>query len=260
MDRNLQVTYLIANYNNETWIKRAIQSAKNQTYPCSICVIDDGSTDNSELHILKELFDNTFSKIEENGYVKYTNGSNIYIELPKDRDTRVTGPSYARNIGIQSTIKNTDVYAILDADDENYNNKIEVCIEEFKDESVGVVYADYDILDTKTNILRREYKERYSKSRLMQDCIVHSGSLIRASYLNKVKEPSGWYDINMRTCEDFDLWIRMSNVCLISHVPQSLSLVRVHDLNSTNSVSKEIWQQNWNRIAQKIHARNNQAK
>lgn len=256
MGQDLKVTTLICNYNNVEFIHRAITSAKNQTYPTSICVVDDGSTDRSKDVILDSLFGDIFpTKITENGYTKYKHGPNIFIQLSKN-----SGPSFARNVGIQQTLQGTDVYAILDADDEMYPNKVEACIKEFEDQAVGVVYADYDILDMDSNLLRLEYKERFSKSRLMRECIVHSGSLIRAAYLDKVREPSGWYDISLRCAEDFDLWLRMSDISLISHVPRPLTLVRVHKDNSTNSVQKQVWQQCWQRVSEKLHARNNQKK
>ena len=46
---NPRVTILIATYNDEEYLDRAIESAFNQDYngPLSICIVDDGSTDNS---------------------------------------------------------------------------------------------------------------------------------------------------------------------------------------------------------------------
>ena len=43
------VTILIANYNDENYIDKAIESAINQDYPgkLNICIVDDGSTDGS---------------------------------------------------------------------------------------------------------------------------------------------------------------------------------------------------------------------
>ena len=77
-----------------------------------------------------------------------------------------TGPSKARNIGIQYMMDDTDVYAILDSDDEMYENKISECIPIFEnDEMIGVVYADYDTFHTSTGKIIREYKEHFSKYR-----------------------------------------------------------------------------------------------
>ena len=52
------VTILIANYNDEEYIDIAIESAINQDYPgkLNICIVDDGSTDES-WNIISSYFD-----------------------------------------------------------------------------------------------------------------------------------------------------------------------------------------------------------
>lgn len=246
---------LIANYNNSTWIGKAIESAKKQTVECKICVVDDCSTDDSIEVIKGVLFNN--SEIlpsvidDENGYFKYEENGNILICLNKN-----SGPSMARNVGIEQTISNTKYYCILDADDEMYPNKLEEYLKVADNHpNVGIIYADYDIYNTITGNTLREYKHNYSRSHLLKECIIHSGALIRASELKRVFEPSGWYDINLEVAEDWDLWLRMTEKCIAWHIPKSLSFVRVHDNNSTNSVKKEIWNQCWIRVQQKIRER-----
>ena len=63
---NYQVSILIPCYNAEKWIKQAIESALNQTYPHKeVIVIDDGSTDNS-LEIIKSFGDRIIWEAGEN--------------------------------------------------------------------------------------------------------------------------------------------------------------------------------------------------
>ena len=49
MEKNPRVTILIACYNDEDYIAKAINSAMHQDYegPMTICVVNDGSTDKS---------------------------------------------------------------------------------------------------------------------------------------------------------------------------------------------------------------------
>ena len=61
----------------------------------------------------------------------------------------------------------------------------------------------------------------------------------------------------MRTCEDYDLWMRISEKYLISHVPVALTKVRVTGENSSNIVAQETWQKNWMRVMEKMQARLN---
>lgn len=264
-----RVNILIANYNYGEWVCSALQSACNQKYPnIAITIVDAASTDDSWDKINKFLFR------DENGAIKFTVSSidnGIKLQGIKNindiaGDSVVTaikldkcnGPSLARNVGIKETLNETDIYAILDSDDEYYPDKVAVCVENMlQSPSIGVVYTDYDTVDTTTGKMTREYKEVYSQQRLLQECIVHSGALIRKEAIVNCADQFGFYDEQMRTCEDYDLWIRISEKYLCWHVPESHSLVRVQPKNSTNTVEKSIWESNWKRISAKINGRNN---
>lgn len=88
---------------------------------------------------------------------------------------------------------------------------------------------------------------------------MHAGALISKEALLKTVEPTGFYDVNLRCAEDYDLWLRIAEHFVIVHVPKSLSLVRNHSENSTNSVKKEIWERCWQIVAYKFQQRNNVA-
>ena len=156
-------------------------------------------------------------------------------------------------------IEKTDIFAILDSDDEMYENKVSTCVTVFGEggNAVGVVYGDYDTVHTSTGKIIREYKEPYSRKRLTQECIVHSGSLISKEALEEVLDENGYYDKTMRTCEDYDLWMRISEKFIISHVPIALTRVRVTGDNSSFIVNQETWQKNWMRVMEKMQARLN---
>lgn len=248
------VTTIIANYNYGDYINDAIDSCVNQTYKKhQICIIDNGSTDKSIETIKGRMSD--IKKIDANVEIlsgKIEHVPAIFVDLAKP-----VGPSMARNIGIDLTINNTDAFMVLDADDIMMPTKIEkmVGVMEKFGEAVGVVYADYDNWNIHTDIVSREHKEPYSQSRLYQECIVHSGSLIRKNALLKVRDQYGYYDKEMRVCEDYDLWTRLSEYTMIYHIPEVLSKVRVTNFNSTNTVDNQIWQINWQRIREKYAQR-----
>lgn len=248
-----KVTVLICNHNYKHFLKSAILSCVKQTYkPLQICIIDDGSSDGSHEFIYDFIFkDQKYEKIEApNGITVYSlvkDNKYTYIQLKDNK-----GPSYARNVGIDITLQDTDLYAILDADDIMNNNKIEEMVNKFEENNnIGVVYADYDILNMNTGNVIREYKEPFSKRKLMQECIVHSGAMIKKEALIDAADKYGYYNILLRTCEDYDLWMRISEKYIISHIPKSLTVVRNHNNNSTYSVPIEVWQQNWSYIRQK---------
>ena len=249
------VTILIANYNDEKYIDRCIESAVNQDYPgrLNICIVDDGSTDSS-WKIISSYFNQEDGKLlEKSNCGRFGNTNLIAIKGENG------GPSFARNIGITQTIEDTDIYAILDSDDEMYEDKVSTCVSLFQkgDGMIGVVYADYDTINVETGKIIREFKEPYSRKRLVRECIVHSGSLILKEALQNVLEETGYYDETMRTCEDYDLWMRISEKYIIAHVPKSLTKVRVTGDNSSFIVNQEIWQKNWSRVVEKMQQRAN---
>lgn len=249
VDKIPLVNVIIANYNYGKWLGKAINSAVNQDYQNKIItIIDDCSTDNS----IEEIEKLTKSKFTNN-ILKSTidNVSIVAIKLDK-----TYGPSHARNVAIEMTKEFVDIYAILDADDEMVPNKLTTCVSEMLQQSmIGVVYADYIIENIENKTKYIEYKEPFSRERLLQECIVHSGAIILKKALLDVKDEFGYYDENMRTCEDYDLWIRISEKYMIYHIAEPLTLVRVHNNNSTNTVDNSIWQQNWARISQKLQSR-----
>lgn len=252
-----QPTILICNHNYGHYVTDAINSAINQKYPIKpiICVVDDGSTDNSREMISLSLFGANSPEIikQANGIEIYKFESRIAIFIPACK-----GPSMARNVGIELTKEFTDFYMILDADDIMHEEKTAKFAQVlFLAEPIAVVYADYDILNVATGNTIREYKEPYNRERLLQECIVHSGAGIKKTALLDVADEFGYYDINMRTAEDYELWIRFSRKYLIQHIAEPLTLVRVHSQNSTNTVSKEIWQRNWQYISYKHGSKQN---
>ena len=240
------VVTLIANYNYGKYLIDAIDSALNQTVENFIVFVDDFSVDNSvslAANKLKTKFDKTIT-LKDMTFGLHRGENSMVIQLGKN-----CGPSRARNIGISASLKFADFYQILDADDIMYPNKIETLIKEMHD-NIGVTYGDYDIIN-EDHIITREYKQPFSMQSLMKECIVHSGSLIRANTLKQVVNQYGFYNETMRVAEDYDLWLRIAkHGWSIRHIAEPLTLVRTHSENSTNSVPKHIWEDCWHKICQ----------
>jgi glycosyltransferase involved in cell wall biosynthesis len=234
-----KVTTVIAHKDYLDYLPKAVKSSRNQTYPNTLCVIDDGSTCDTQ-----EIIDIVFEdeKPEKVFSMPHNSGTgllnhNTQLFLMKDN----CGPSAARNIGIQFNLEKTDAFMILDSDDQMFLNKIEKFVNNMEEawESVGVVYADY--LIDKGDYIINEFKRPYKKSLLRKECIIHSGSLVNSNVFKKI----GLYDESLRVCEDYDLWLRMSEYFIARHIPEPLTLVLDHNQNSTNTVKQEIWQETW---------------
>jgi len=257
-----RVVVLICTYNYAEYLEEALESALKQIYPnFSIVIIDDCSTDNSWKIIYNKLFKTIPHESGTSNYdgidYKYKIGKigNIIV-YGIQCESGPNGPSQARNIGIDATISDADFYCILDADDVMYRNKIGILVSHMiQSKQIGVAYGDYDTLNTETGNVIRTFKEPFDRNRLLQECIIHSGAMISKDALMTVKDNLGYYDKEMRTCEDYDLWIRITEHFMGYHVPEPLTLVRIQPKNSTLTVDKSIWEQNWQRIASKVRSR-----
>lgn len=233
------IAVIIAHKDYNHYLKDALESCKKQTYPNYVCVIDDGSK-TLPLDIMKEVF----GKPEErNGKFYYSNKA---VLIPSDGQ----GPSHARNLGL-TECKGFDAFLVLDADDYIYPTKIEKMIEVLKDPNIGVVYADYHVFDTIKGNTAMEFKHPYDVFLLNDSCIVHSGSMISAKFLDKVKiNENEWYKNSLRVAEDYNLWLRLSKECLFYHIPEFLGCSRSHQQDSTHSVSSEIWNECMSKVKQ----------
>lgn len=236
-----RINVIIAHKDYNQDLVNAIKSCENQTIPVNYTVIDDGSNSPPEPP--------DWPLIKDNEYKVYSLDGNRFIYLNQNM-----GPSQARNVGIREAWDDADYFQILDADDEMLPNKCEVLLSHF-DTNTGVVYGDYYI--ESNGVKKMEFKIPYTKQEFDQHCIVHSGSMISKKFLEKVIEHGFFYDPTLRVAEDYDLFLRLSEVCMIKHVPEFLTLVREHQFNSTNSVQQQMWQQCLQKVHQKRLIRTN---
>lgn len=233
-----RVCVICAHKDYEQYLPTAVKSFENQTYPCHLCVIDDGSK-----KTIDEIIPYIFNK-EEVEFVGSL-GENTVVSGPKKTLIYMSenfGPSKARNVGIEY-FWNYDAFMILDADDEMHSTKVEEFINKMNEDwdNIGVVYGDYVIFDEETGLEKLEYKSPFDAIRLKTECIVHSQSLINKLALDKC----GLYREDLRTCEDFNLWLRISKHFDICHIPKFLTRVINHPNNSTYSVPQQTWNENF---------------
>jgi len=255
------VYVIIANHNYSQYVGKAIKSALGQLHPVKVCVIDDGSTDNSVEVIGANLKIDTANEINErNGH--------IFI-----KQSPCVGASEARNIAIKHVWDKADYFLILDADDEAYPNKVQTMLEAFRNPGVAVVYADYHIENTITGVTVPEFKKPFSGPLLEQECIVHSQALISKQALQEVLEDGRVYDPELHkprtdaegnaqhsgsVSEDYDLWLRIAERFMIWHIPEFLSLVRVTGENQSKpeNITPEIFQAARKHMLDKARRRN----
>lgn len=253
------VTVIICNHNYEEYLGSAIQSALDQSYKhVRICVIDDSSKNVAAVEkvIQSTLFKEGIVSEDMVGDARMwsdTQNTAIFLE---------GGPykqAHARNVGMRLYEKTSDFFMILDADDIMHPNKIEILLNAaLSSPYIAVAYGDYETINVLNGRRCREFKEPFDFFRLRQECIVHSGSLIRVAALQQIKENGDFFDVDLPPVEDYDLWIRLSERFMFIHIPESLTLVRVHPNNSTNSTTHEHRMSKLQRIFEKIAERERQ--
>ena len=199
-----KVSIIIPCYNHGHFLGDAIQSALGQTYPNKeVIVVDDGSTDETSSVVAN--FDNA---------VHY-----IYQEN--------RGLSAARNTGIEEA--NGEYVAFLDADDLWHSNFIIYLLPVLiGDIELGAVYCGSQFIDVSGRLLpqkqtkvvtpRELFRELAGGNFFMPHCW-----LIRRVCLDKV----GGFDTKLRSCEDFDMWLRISRQFRVAGIPEVLAYSRV---------------------------------
>lgn len=235
-----KVAIICANYNYGDYIIPAMNSIMDQTYkgPIRLYVVDDGSSDDS------------WDKIC--GYSHPTKGQDEDRYLYAKRIEN-SGASVARNTAIEMCWDWADIIGVLDADDAYYPEKVEKLVAKLVEhEEVGVAYADY--VNVFPHFTKREFKKPYDRQLLNRECIVHSNSLIKKKYLEMVRLPNGeFYRSELHgpasqgfigCTEDYDLWLRLSQVCVFAHVPELLGLANQHGRNQSMKMTQQIFNEN----------------
>lgn len=253
MSSSTRVTAVLPCHNHAKWVTDAIDSVVQQTRrPDNIIIVNNGSKDNSKEVILNKFSDGV-------RHIKYDTceqyqGQIDGIEAVLFNTDKGLGPSKARNLAVDAMLSDTDIFALLDTDDFYHPTKIEKSLKIIEEDphNVGMVYSDYQTYNPDTNIYIREYKEPFSRARILQECLPNSDSLITA----KVFQTVGLFDESYRVCEDFHLWQRIAERFMIVHIPENLVTIRVGNHSTTAQVDKSVWEDSWRRMYEDLRRRN----
>jgi glycosyltransferase involved in cell wall biosynthesis len=250
---NPNVAIIITNYNYGKYVIQAINSAINQDYAGNlrVYVLDDGSSDDSWekiSNITDHQYCATINEPYYSGPIDHRQKDNIYAFRINN-----SGASTGRNVAIWQSWDWAEIFGILDADDAYFENKVSILVEKLIEyEEVGVAYADYN--NVYSGYRKTEFKESYSRDILLNRCIVHSNSLIKKSKIESVILPNkeifdsrlhGAASKGFIGCtEDYDLWLRLSKVCIFTHVPKILAIANQTGQNQSYKMTSEIFKEN----------------
>jgi glycosyltransferase involved in cell wall biosynthesis len=232
------VGVVIPCYNGDKTVIRAIESAVCQTD--NICIIDDKSTDNS-VSIIKKYLSEKYTHGGTEEYDEYfadvflsvSHNQIIFIRMKKNK-----GKSASRNIGIDFLWNYCELFCPLDADDTLLSGKLEFCAREYIKErdNIGLVYNDVIIHDERSSkhIIKREFRIPYNRKTLESYNMIPNASVISKKALESIKTKDGkFYDESLNTCEDYDLWLRITENFIAIHIPEAMQEYYLHGDNCT---------------------------
>ena len=212
---NPRVSIIIPVYNGANFLKKAIDSAINQTYNnIEIIVVNDGSTDNNQTENIAMSYGN---KIR---YFKKING----------------GVSSALNLGIKNMTG--DYFSWLSHDDMYYAHKIEEQIRFINEKQLinqdVILYGDYSIINEKDEVMaicRKNHKEIEKKP----EYTLLRGNLNGITILipKKAFNDFGEFDETLKCTQDYDMWKKMMKKYKFMHQETVLSMTRIHENQDT---------------------------
>ena len=231
------VSVVIATYNREKSIGKAIKSAIDQSYRnIEVIVSDDGSTDQTKKVVQTYL---------KNPKVRY-----IYQENKKCH-------VYPMNNGIK--VAKGKYIAILDDDDFWCDkNKIEKQVnflEKNKDHVLvggGAIKVDENGKEI-INYLLPENDADIRENILVRNLFVHVSVL----FTKDAWEKAGTYDENFDGMEDWDLWMRMGRIGKFHNIPEFFVIYSGHQYNNPSYVERKYSRWEWLKLNIKLKKRHN---
>lgn len=193
--KNPLVSVVIPTYKRPHRIEAAIESVKKQTFKnLEIIVVDDNDPDSIER-------EKTHLAVQ-----KYSNENNFsYITHEENK-----GGAFARNTGINASSGN--FIAFLDDDDYWFPEKIEkqISIFESSSDQLGAVYCGNFITNDQGKVLH-QVTPSLRGNILLPLLNGHSPNSTSLFLLRKsALVEAGGFDSNLKSFQDYDLWINMS--------------------------------------------------
>lgn len=181
------VSIITATYNMANYVADTIDSLLAQTHPAVECVVvDDGSTDHTQ---------DVLARYADDARVKIVRQENA-------------GQTVAKNHGLREAAG--DFIGFCDADDLWRPDKLARQLPHFQDETVGVVYGNFQFIDGEGRPIATDRPATYSgriTDKLLVDNFVHfPTALVR----REIIDAAGGFDESLSMGIDFDLWLRIS--------------------------------------------------
>ncbi|HEC91432.1 MAG TPA: glycosyltransferase [Candidatus Atribacteria bacterium] len=225
-----KVSVIITVYNEERYLKEAIESILAQSFKnFELVIVNDGSTDDTA-----KILDHYKNKDSRMKTITHT--------------TRM-GQSKARNEAINNS--SGEYIAILDADDISLPYRLEEQVKFIEShKEIGLVGSAAYKIDEKGGILGVipviECNEDIQKELLVRNCFVHSSIMFRREIFRKI----GGYREEFIAAQDYDFILRIAENCKVHNLKRVLVKRRVN-LQGI-SIVKNTLQKRFKMLAQQL--------
>lgn len=221
------ISVIIPTYNRsfDKLISRAINSALSQTYgQIEVIIVDDNSPHSK----FRMDIESKIHTINDERIIYVQHDSNMGVSKARN-----TGIKYARGKYI----------AFLDDDDEWMKDKIELQLGKMKDKDVGLVYCDTITVYEDDISNRKKIKSYKISGYVFNNLLTYNfiGSTSFPLIRKRAIDECGMFDEEFQTCEDFDMWVRISKKYKVDFVDIPLVNYYVHnDDRLTTNTKKRI--------------------
>jgi glycosyltransferase involved in cell wall biosynthesis len=205
------VSIVITCFNQATFLSEAIESAVNQSYSLKeVIVVDDGSTDNTQQIALSYP------------EVKYIYQQNA-------------GLSAARNAGVENS--RGEFLLFLDADDWLHRNAVNINVQFLEnDPQLAFVSGwhekvdqwNYPIANDQPAVVPSDHYLHLLKGNYIG---MHAAVLYRSWVFTRFS-----FDVNLRACEDYDLYLKIARHHPVACHQQKIAAYRIHGNNMSTRI------------------------
>jgi len=223
---NPLVSVIMNCFNGEFFLREAIESVINQTYENWELIFWDNRSKDKSAEIFKSYNDKRLKYFYANEHTPLYKARNLAIEKSKG-----------------------DFISFIDTDDLWNKNKLELQIPYFIDPKVGVVYSNLWITKKKVTKRKLYVKKKLPSGNIFYNIIKNYNVgilsvVIRKNFFLSLKEK---FDERFSMIGDFDLFLRLSKICIFKSIQIPLASVRLHGQNLTvlmkdkETEEMEIW-------------------
>lgn len=219
----MKISVIVPCFKDSATLKRSLDSIFSQTYTVNeIIVVNDASPETIEIEAILSTYPTVL-------YIKNNNNK---------------GLAASRNIGVNAATG--DIISFLDADDELHPQKIEAQLAIFKPNraiSCQVARIGNEVGVNRIKLYPANWRfsiHRKSAHIIKRNVLTGASILMEKNLFLSI----GSYDESLRSCEDFDLWLRLLDAGIpVLNIKLPLYLYRVNESGlSRNYLNISKWE------------------